>query len=451
MAGSRHEAAALAAAAVLHGLVLGVAPRLLPPALVDEGAHAVDAIELEIEVAAPTPPPSPWPAAPAEPTPAPAVPEPAAVEPRAAKLVGEPRAKVVDAPKIAEPLPPPDAPEETAPPAPASPPAPLPAPGPAPAAPDGYSPPSAPPGPVTGLPPGLGGSPVWSVPGVLGPVEGTGPAPAPTSAPAPAPVERDVAGQVLRGTIAKKDSELGLTLPAAGVVAGTLADAVRSSAAPADARATFEVQIGGNGKVNGVRLVSSSAGSEATWQNVTQRATAALGVKALAMTGDAANGATVIVKVESKEAFAAGSKKQVDVKPVCANEIVEELADALKPLIAEPSRDTVDEPETPSAAAKREPPPAPKPADARRKLCIPIGVAGVGDASNLGTHLQKTVRTSYQVVVAGNRKLPADEAMPLDKRAPWLEAAPGTAEKVYKPWKRPPKKKKKKGETDQAR
>ena len=447
--GAGHEGKALIAAGLLHLLVLGLPAVLpakstvLPPISTNEPATA----EFDVET-------TPLPASPK-------VEEPESTEgpspaPERPASAGASRAKTVIAPKDEAPPPPlPEAPAAEAPAAEApvaeavgptgttSPPV-----GQAPPA--GEAPPAGPdrageyspiPADPGGLPPGMGSSPVWALPGVLGPAES---APAATT-PAPArPVNGDIAGQVLRGTLQAKDHSLGLALPAAGVVASTLGDAVRSAGVPNDARATFEVGLGAGGEVRGIRVVSSSKGDAATWERAAGAAKAALSGRALKMGNGAEGGATVTVKVESSQVYAAGNKKKYEVKPVCANEVIEDVAMALQPLVGSPPS----EDRGPAAAAPRAKPgpsaegPAALDAEERRRFCIPIGIAGKGDLSNLGTHLQTVVRSTYQVSVAGARKLPSDAALPLDKRAPWLAPDASKAPKPPgKPWKKKKKKK----------
>jgi hypothetical protein len=240
-----------------------------------------------------------------------------------------------------------------------------------------------------------------------------------------------------------KDQALGLALPAAGVVASTLGDAVRSAGVPSDSRATFEVRLGAGGEVQGIRVVSSTKGGAATWERAAGAAKAALGGRALKM-GNGEGGATVTVKVESSQVYAAGNKKKYDVKPVCANEVIEDLAMALQPLVGSPPA----EDRGPAAAAPDKPSVAAtdvaRKADdeERRRFCIPIGIAGKGDLSNLGAHLQTVVRSTYQVSRPDARKLPSDAALPLDTRAPWLQADASKAPKpAAKPWKKKKKKK----------
>lgn len=300
-------------------------------------------------------------------------------------------------------------------------------------------PPGAVPG-VVGVLPGLGSRPAWAMPGVL-PDAPARPSAAPTAPPAPRDVDRGVATQVLEGTLRKRDRELGLDAPAGGVVATALGDAVRASEAPSEARATFEVRLGPGGEVLGVRVVSASAGDAGTWERVAQRAKAALGARRLDM-GPGGKAATVTVKIESSLRYPAGSKDEIDMRPVCANEVIEELEAFLNdPSAAGAGRATVQ-----GGAATGKPGVAAEAlrggADDEKRTtpwCIPLGVRARGDLSNIGAKAHRVVRTSFQVAREGERNLPSDAARPLDDRAPWLAPTPGKAQRLP-----PPKRKKKK-------
>lgn len=279
------------------------------------------------------------------------------------------------------------------------------------------------PAPITGL----GGTPAWAIPGVLGP--SASPAAAPTAAPAARPVDSNIAGQVLSGSLQKKDHAIGIDLPAGGVVASTIADAVRASEAPPDSRATFEVRLGPAGDVLGVRVVSSSAGNAATWERVAKGAGAALRGRGLSMNGDAASkGATVTVKIESKLVYPAGSKEKYDVQPVCANEVIEELLEGIgTPPGGDGARGPIKDPAVnrPDPSKERADPDA----DERRlRFCIPIGIKGKGDLSNLGAHMQTVVRSSFKVVVPGSKQL--EDVKLVDQRAPWSKPDPNKVQKI---------------------
>lgn len=179
-------------------------------------------------------------------------------------------------------------------------PAPPPAPAPAPTDEYGGPPPAE---PITA--PGLGGTPVWTIPGVL-PPQGP-PPPAPTAAPARADTPTDKAGQLLRQAMGAKDKALGLDLPAAGTVATAVAEAVRASDTPHTARATFEVRLSGSGQVLGARMVSATAGASELWARVASAAMARLSGKALTMTAAFAKGARVYVSVVSSVRMPSGA------------------------------------------------------------------------------------------------------------------------------------------------
>ncbi|WP_044985478.1 hypothetical protein [Sorangium cellulosum] len=174
---------------------------------------------------------------------------------------------------------------------------------PAPAPPSEYDgPPSAegPPGVA-----GLGGVPVWQLPGVL--PDRAPPPPAPTAPPAQREVPMARGGEVLREAMRDRDKTLGLDLPAAGTVASVVADAVRAAETPETARAVFEVQLSGAGAVLGVRALSSTAGAAGLWARVAREAAAQLAGRVLAMTAAFAKGAKVYVTVSSSVKMPSGA------------------------------------------------------------------------------------------------------------------------------------------------
>ena len=415
--GIRREAYAVLAALTAHAVLLLASPRpplSRPSASPSSQADADLDLDLDLDPEAPSP-------APALPAPPEAAESPEAAPAKGPSTPpGEANAKVAAVAK--EPL----AGKE---PAAAKEPAAGPAPGPSRPGVDEYG------GPVGGsdvaaLPPGIGGAHLWSIPGMI--PGAAPPKPASTVASGPPPVDTNVAGQVLSGSLSKKDKSIGIGLPAAGAVATTLADAVRS-AAPVDARATFEVKLGAGGQVEGVRLLSASAGDASTWARVVASAKGSLGGRALQMSGDG-KPATVIVKVESNVQFPAGSKKAVDMQPVCAEEELAKMADALQnglnPDLARGPR-----PEPGMAALPVDDGPD---AERKRKFCIPVGFRGKGDVSNLGAHAVNVVKSTFTVTKAGEKALDPEAVRPIDTRVPW---APEDPTKV-----RPnlPKKKKKK-------
>jgi hypothetical protein len=298
--------------------------------------------------------------------------------------------------------------------------------------------PAAPPDEYAGLPPsgsaagvpGLSG-PLWSVPGVL-PSTGA-PKPAPTAITAAPVVPSDIASRVLSGTLHSRDKTVGIDVPGAGIVAGSIADALRNSALT-DTKGTFEVKLGADGNVESVRFVGSSDGDGKQWAAVAEAARRSLSGRVLQM-GPDKQGVTVVVKVESKVQYPAGTKERVDVKPVCANEVIEQMTAAIEGAMQ------------PGGAVRgiRDDKggfiPYNELDDERRsRFCIPIGIKAVIDPANIGAHMTNVVSSSFQVKRSGEQALPADAAMPIDRGAPWMPVAKGKT----RPPPPPPKKKKKK-------
>ncbi len=423
----RHrEISALVAAFVAHVLFLTLAPRppleeiSAAPEIADTAADTTIDIdttpvarqntsEAPAPIAPSPPPESASPGATRVPSPSPiALPE------------AEEESEEVESEKPAEP------PIATAPAAPEDNPA-KPAPPPAPADEYGSLPPSGGAG-ALGVP-GLSG-PLWSIPGVVPSADV--PKPAPTTIGAAPVVPSDVASRVLSGTLHSRDKTLGLEVPGAGVVASSIADALRNSALT-DMKGTFEVKLAGNGTVESVRFVGSSDGDASQWAAVAEAARRSLGGRALEM-GPDKQPVTVIVKVESKIQYPAGTKEKYSVQPVCANEVVEQLAAAIEGAMQTGGtvrgiRDDRGQ-FIPYSELDEE---------RKRRFCIPIGIRGKGDLSNIGAHTTNVVSSSFQVKRAGEQALPAEGPLPVDRNAPWLPVAEGKT----RPPPPPPKKKKK--------
>lgn len=430
--GFRRETYAVAAALAAHVALLLVSPRapLSAPAHPASG-QAETTIDLEPEAPKPAPPPpveAPLPAS----APEAEAPVKGPSSPRAAS-----NAKSVAVVKEASPEPlaagsPTGVIAPEAPPAPVAPPAAPVAVAPAHPGVDEYGGPAGG-SDVAALPPGLGSKPLWTIPGMI---PSAAPAkPASTVATVPAPVDANIAGQILEGSLGRKDKVIGIDLPAAGTVATRLADAVRTTA-PLNARATFEVKLGAGGQVEGVRLVSASDGDAGTWARVVASARGAIGATALTMKGDG-KGATVTVKVESKVQYPAGSKDKIDMQPVCAEEELAKMADALQNLGNGLNGDLQRGPR-PEPGMAALPPSDGDEAPKKRKFCIPIGVRATFDASNFGAHAVNVVKSTFSVARPGEKAMDADAVRPIDTRVPW---APEDPTKVRVP---PPKKKKKK-------
>ncbi|WP_437486189.1 hypothetical protein WME75_02910 [Sorangium sp. So ce1014] len=276
------EARFLLAATLLHAAIpwLSRIAGSPAPALMARSSGAYREVEIEVQPVAPLVPQRDEPRAPDEARPR------EETEPVLGRTARRERRRALEAPA------PPEAPVEprggpVAPPAPAA---------------EYGGPPSAegPPGVA-----GLGGVPVWQLPGVL--PDRAPPPPAPTAPTAPREVSMDRAGEVLRDVMRDRDKTLGLDLPAAGTVASVVADAVRAAETPATARAVFEVQLSGAGAVLGVRALSSTAGAAALWARVAREAAAQLAGRVLAMTAGFAKGAKVYVTVSSSVKMPSGA------------------------------------------------------------------------------------------------------------------------------------------------
>lgn len=281
----RTEARFLIAAALLHAAIpvaARFAPLRLQP-LVARSSRAYQEIEVEVRPFAPLRPEE-APRAMARP------PEEERDPERRLRPAREATTGKVTPPEPREPgpEPPPEAPTAPAPTA---------------APPDEYGSPPDPDG-VAGVP-GLGGAPVWQLPGVL-PDRMPSQA-APTVAPPGPLTPTDKAGQLLRQVMQAKDKARGLDLPAAGTVATVVADEVRSSDTPETARATFEVSLSGAGQVLGVRATSMTTGAADVWARVARAAAARLAARKLAMPSTFAKGAKVYVSIVSAVKMPSGA------------------------------------------------------------------------------------------------------------------------------------------------
>ena len=157
--------------------------------------------------------------------------------------------------------------------------------------------------------PGVGGPGIWSIPGVI--PSAAPPAPAPTTGAPPRPVDKDIAGIVMRDAMHENDKHLGLDLPAAGTVATAIREVVRGSDTPNESRASFEVRLGADGKVLGVKVSSFSGGNSGAWERAAQAAVASLRGKTLQMNQTFAKGGTIYIDVTSALALPDGTKSGI--------------------------------------------------------------------------------------------------------------------------------------------
>lgn len=402
-------AVALVVAALAHvDALVGADVAPAPEAIV---GRVADPLWIEREAPpqpeAKAPTPEPGPDAPPAPGPEPATP-PGAARAARAPSAAEEREAQPGPPAVSDPVPGGgrgEGPARVGPPAPGSP--------------DEYAPlPSKPAG--TGL--------VYTMPGVL---DALAPKPAATAPVASAP-DRLAATKALSGTLTKADAKVGLDLPGAGGVAAAVADAVRGSSVPADVKATLEVRLDASGQVTGVKVGKTSGGDAGAWTKIAESAKAKLGAKKLDVKGEPA---TIVVKIDSAMRFPSGSKTQGLVEPICANDILEQIAELLKVPqdVNGPGRgaDGAATPPGPSAdnVAKAE--------ALKAKFCIPVGVKGAGDASDIGATAHKVVSASYSVVRDGVKALPAGPILPIDTRPGWTPPDPTRVRpdvKGPKPW-----------------
>jgi hypothetical protein len=253
-------------------------------------------------------------------------------------------------------------------------------------------------------PPLEGGGPLglgWMVPSLVqdGPAEA-----APTKAPAARKATSDDAERALSGTLATRDKKVGITVPGAAVVASAVNEVARSVAVPHNTRATFEVKLSRDGRVAYSKVVSNSGGDAAAWDAAAKAVASQLAAKKLDMGGQpSAEGAIVRVSVTQKHVFPTGSQRGANIKPVCANGILNEIVDATNKQPAKPAEGTV-----------------PLFQDEFGRPCVPVGVGGIADVSNFGAQKQVQIQSTFTVTTPGELALPTD-VHAVNTDAPWIE------------------------------
>lgn len=285
----RTELPFLLTAALLHAALLGahlILPAPSPVSTRENELRTIDIDSLEVPVA-PAPPRDRAPELPADRVPTTEAP-PSRPEPRAVRTPGSLEAVTEPVAPTAEPTARPSAP-----------------PGPAP---DHYD--TLPDdGRGTVRLPGIGGPAIWTLPGMI--PNAPAPSAAPTQAPQARPVDKDIAGQVIREAMRSNDKQIGLDLPAAGTIASALRQAVSSGETPDVSRASFEVRLGSDGKVLGIRVSNFSGGASDVWERVAQAAAAILRARALRMNEAFAKGGTIYVDVVSGLQMPSGSSSVI--------------------------------------------------------------------------------------------------------------------------------------------
>jgi hypothetical protein len=123
--------------------------------------------------------------------------------------------------------------------------------------------------------------------------------PAPTRAEGRAPVSPTIAGDVINREMQAKDRTLGLDLPAAAAIAGIVGGAVRASDTPSECQASFQVALGGDGRIRSVNVLGYSGGGSAEWGQVASAVEGALKGRTFQMKSAFAKGALVTVRARS--------------------------------------------------------------------------------------------------------------------------------------------------------
>jgi hypothetical protein len=247
-------------------------------------------------------------------------------------------------------------------------------------------------------------SPGWGGFSVLGSFAMAPSKAAPTTTDVAPLVDPESANHALARTLRSRDKKVGVNVPAARIVVGTVSTTMRAMPLPHNAHATFEVTLAPGGKVTGARVVSSSAGDAAAWDAAAKSVASSLANRRLELGPDASKtGVTVRVSVTQKHVYPAGSAKGIEMKPVCANGFINDLADAADDKPAKP----VD-------------PKVPLFQDENGRPCIPVGVSATADAANIGAEKHIEVRSTFEVIVPGQVDLP-DTIAPVNLDAPWIE------------------------------
>jgi hypothetical protein len=220
---------------------------------------------------------------------------------------------------------------------------------------------------------------------------------APTTAPAAKQADGATVNKLLSSTLLGQTRAKGIDLPATQVVVGAVSSQTRTLSVPHNTRASFTVKLGPGGKVQGVKVSSASAGDASAWEGAAKAVAAQLSGKQLGLGDAASSGATVVVSVTVRHVFPTGSAKGADVKPVCANQMINDILDATD--------------KKPAAAGEAT---IPLFTDENGRPCIPVGVGGTADAANIGATKQIQVTTSTKVLVDGKEALPLD-ILPVNK------------------------------------
>ncbi|WP_437736419.1 hypothetical protein [Sorangium sp. So ce1335] len=165
-----------------------------------------------------------------------------------------------------------------------------------PAGPDEYGGPPGAPRPAAA--PGLGGAPVWSIPGVIGP-----------SAAAAAP---SALGP--RSESAPARPPEAAPPPFAAALARDVLDVVRRTDTPVDGSVTFEVRLDASGGLLGVQLKGSS--DDVAWRRAARALKERLAGRSFPLPASLSRGATVTIDVTSTFVHPSGSKEVAELEKV---------------------------------------------------------------------------------------------------------------------------------------
>lgn len=245
-------------------------------------------------------------------------------------------------------------------------------------------------------------------------IAGATPRAAPTTIDGSKVAADKAANEAVKSTLIGADKAVGIDLPATQVVVGAVSTATRALPVAHNTRASFEVKLDGSGKVTSVRVLKASGGDAATWSGAAKAAAASLSGKDLGLGGAKGVGATVTVDVKVRHVFPSGASKAADVRPVCANQLINDVAEAAT---SGKTKDAGDGEGVPLLT------------DENGRPCIPVGVTGVTDETNIGATKQIQVQTSSRVTIGGKKALPAD-LQKVDKSAFWVKSQTGAPRPV---------------------
>lgn len=151
--------------------------------------------------------------------------------------------------------------------------------------------------------PGLNGTPVWAIPGVL-----TAPTAATNTKPLVPRAPR--ANKAATKDAAEQQKQTAL-FPGAGALASALADEVASSSAPLTSESRFQITLDAQGRIVSALFLSASEGDRAAWERIARALSKRFAGKTMPMPAAYAGGATVYVTVSSRVTMPDGTSHGV--------------------------------------------------------------------------------------------------------------------------------------------